>query len=297
MKGCERKNIFINIFLYFVFKYFLLALVVSSCSYFKKPQEPEAVARVGEMYLYKSDIKDLVPKGTAKNDSIAIVKSYIGRWATQKILYNAAEYNLSNNQIEGFEDLINQYKIDLYTKAYLEKLVKQQIDTVVTEAQINSYYNLNKQYFKNSSELIKLRYINLVKENQKLDKIKAKFSSFTKNERKDLQEQAIQFKSYAFNDSMWVDINQVYEKLPFINVNNKDRYMIPGLNFQYPDSTSVWLVKVNNVLSKNEATPLQFLRPTIKQVIINNRKLELVKTIEKEITNDAIKNNKYEIYK
>jgi hypothetical protein len=280
-----------------VFKYFLLALVVSSCSYFKKPQEPEAVARVGEMYLYKSDIKDLVPKGTAKNDSIAIVKSYIGRWATQKILYNAAEYNLSNNQIEGFEDLINQYKIDLYTKAYLEKLVKQQIDTVVTEAQINSYYNLNKQYFKNSSELIKLRYINLVKENQKLDKIKAKFSSFTKNERKDLQEQAIQFKSYAFNDSMWVDINQVYEKLPFINVNNKDRYMIPGLNFQYPDSTSVWLVKVNNVLSKNEATPLQFLRPTIKQVIINNRKLELVKTIEKEITNDAIKNNKYEIYK
>jgi hypothetical protein len=271
--------------------------LVSSCSYFKKPQEPEAIARVGDVYLYKTDIKDLVPKGTSKNDSIAIVKSYIGRWATQKILYNAAEYNLSDAQMEGFNDLINQYKTDLYTKAYLEELVKQQIDTVVTEAQISSYYSLNKQYFKNSSELIKLRYINLVKENQKLDKIKSKFSSFTKNDRKDLQELAIQFKSYAFNDSMWVDINQVYEKLPFINVNNKDEYIVSGKNFQYPDSTTVWLVKVNNVLSKNEATPLQFLRPTIKQVIINNRKLELVKTIEKEITNDAIKNNKYEIYK
>lgn len=278
-------------------QYILLVFLVSSCSYFKKPQEPEAIARVGDVYLYKTDIKDLVPKGTSKNDSIAIVKSYIGRWATQKILYNAAEYNLSDAQMEGFNDLINQYKTDLYTKAYLEELVKQQIDTVVTEAQISSYYSLNKQYFKNSSELIKLRYINLVKENQKLDKIKSKFSSFTKNDRKDLQELAIQFKSYAFNDSMWVDINQVYEKLPFINVNNKDEYIVSGKNFQYPDSTTVWLVKVNNVLSKNEATPLQFLRPTIKQVIINNRKLELVKTIEKEITNDAIKNNKYEIYK
>ena len=277
--------------------YIVLVLVVSSCSYFKKPQEPEAVARVGDVYLYKSDIKDLVPKGTSANDSVAIVKSYIGRWATQNILYNAAEYNLSDSQLEGFTDLINQYRVDLYTKAYLEELVKQQIDTVVTEAQINSYYGLNKQYFKNSSELIKLRYINLVKENQKLDKIKAKFSSFTKNDKKDLQEQAIQFKSYAFNDSMWVDINQVYEKLPFINVNNKEEYIVSGKNFQYPDSTTVWLVKVNSVLSKNEATPLQFLRPTIKQVIINNRKLELVKTIEKEITNDAIKNNKYEIYK
>ncbi|WP_320814460.1 hypothetical protein [Flavobacterium sp.] len=278
-------------------QYLVLILVVSSCSYFKKPQEPEAIARVGDMYLYKSDIADLVPKGTSKNDSIAIVKSYIGRWATQKILYNAAEYNLSDSQMDGFTDLINQYKIDLYTKGYLEELVKQQIDTIVTEAQINSYYDSNKQYFKNSSELIKLRYINLVKENQKFDKIRTKFSSFTKKDKKDLQELAIQFKSYAFNDSMWVDINQVYEKLPFINVNNKDKYIVSGIDFQYPDSTTVWLVKVNNVLSKNEATPLQFLKPTIKQVIINKRKLELVKTIEKEITNDAIKNNKYEIYK
>lgn len=278
-------------------QYIILMGLVSSCSYFKKPQEPEAIARVGDVYLYKSEIKDLVPNGTSKTDSIAIVKSYINRWATQKILYNAAEYNLSDNQIEGFEDLINQYKTDLFTKAYLEELVKQQIDTVVTESQINSYYNSNKQYFKNSSELIKLRYINLVKENQKLEKIKSKFSSFTKNDKKDLQELAIQFKSYAFNDSMWVDINQVYEKLPFINVNNKDEYMVSGKNFQYPDSTTIWLVKVNKVLSKNEATPLQFLKPTIKQVIINNRKLELVKKIEKEITNDAIKSNKYEIYK
>lgn len=278
-------------------QYIILMGLVSSCSYFKKPQEPEAIARVGDVYLYKSEIKDLVPNGTSKTDSIAIVNSYINRWATQKILYNAAEYNLSDNQIEGFEDLINQYKTDLFTKAYLEELVKQQIDTVVTESQINSYYNSNKQYFKNSSELIKLRYINLVKENQKLEKIKSKFSSFTKNDKKDLQELAIQFKSYAFNDSMWVDINQVYEKLPFINVNNKDEYMVSGKNFQYPDSTTIWLVKVNQVLSKNEATPLQFLKPTIKQVIINNRKLELVKKIEKEITNDAIKSNKYEIYK
>ena len=134
--------------MYKTLQYLVLILVVSSCSYFKKPQEPEAIARVGDVYLYKSDIKDMVPKGTSKNDSIAIVKSFIGRWATQKILYNAAEYNLSDVQMEGFEDLINQYKNDLYTKAYLEELVKQQIDTVVTESQINAYYNTNKKFFK-----------------------------------------------------------------------------------------------------------------------------------------------------
>lgn len=276
---------------------FLLSTVVVSCDYFKAPKKPKSIARVGESYLFQDDIVDLVPKGTSKKDSIAIVKAFIDRWATQKLLFEAAQRNIGKDKVSEFSALIDQYKVDLYTKDYIESLVIRQIDTVVTEVQIEEYYAKNKQYFKNSSELVKLRYINLVKENPKFAKIKSKFSSFTKKDRKELEQLAVQFKSYAFNDSIWVDINQVYEKIPFINLENKQKYISSGMNFQYPDSTTVWLVKVNNVLPKDSPTPLEFLKPTIKQIIINNRKLDLINTIEKEITNDAIKDNKYEIYK
>ena len=281
----------------FLIQLFLVAMLVSSCDYFKAPKEPKAIARVGKEYLYQDDILDLVPKGTSKNDSIAIVKSFIDRWATQQLLFEASERNLSNEKIADFNELIEQYKVDLYTKAYLEELVIRQVDTVVTEEQIENYYIKNNQYFKNTSELVKLRYINLVKENPKFAKIKAKFSSFTKKDRKELEQLSVQFKSYAFNDSIWVDINQVYEKLPFVNIENKNKFISSGMNFQYPDETTIWLVKVNKVLPKESATPLEFLKPTIKQIIINNRKLELVNTTEKEITNDAINDKKYEIYK
>ena len=275
----------------------LLTILVSSCDYFKVPKEPKAIARVGKVFLYESDIVDLVPKGTSKKDSIAIVKSFIDRWATQKLLFEASERNIDDSKINEFKELIEQYKIDLYTKNYIEDLVIRQIDTVVTEEEIKSYYNNNKQFFTNSSELVKMRYINLVKENPKFVNIKSKFTSFTKKDRLELEQQAINFKSYAFNDSIWVDINQVYEKLPFVNLDNKDKFISSGINFQYPDSTTIWLVKVNNVLPKDSPTPLEFLRPTIKQIIVNNRKLELVNTIEKEITNDALNDNKYEIYR
>lgn len=274
-----------------------LTFLVTSCDYFRAPKEPKAIARVGKSYLYLEDIENLVPSGTSKKDSIAIVKSFIDRWATQKLLFEASERNISKAKVAEFNELIDQYKVDLYTKAYIEDLVIRQIDTVVTEAQIESYYNTNKQFFKNSSELVKMRYINLVKENPKFANIKAKFSSFTKKDRKELEQQAVKFKSYAFNDSIWVDINQVYEKLPFVNIENKNKYISSGINFDYPDSTTVWLVKVNKVLPKDSPTPLEFLKPTIKQIIINNRKLELINTLEKEITNDAINDNKYEIYK
>lgn len=281
----------------FLIPIILLSFLVTSCDYFKPQKEPKAIARVGKSYLYESDILNLVPKGSSKEDSLAIVKSFIDRWATKKLLFEAAEKNIGKDQIEVFNDLIEQYKVDLYTKDYLENLVIRQIDTLVTDVQIEDYYVKNKQYFKNSTELVKLRYINLVKENPKFAKIKSKFSSFTKKDKKELEQMAVQFKSYAFNDSIWVDINQVYEKIPFITIDNKNQYILSGKNFQYPDSTTVWLVKVNHVLPKDSSTPLEFLKPTIKQIIINNRKLELINTLEKEITNDAIKDKKYEIYK
>ncbi len=275
----------------------LLTVVVASCDYFSAPKEPKAIARVGKNYLYQEDILDVVPQGTSKKDSIAIVKAFINQWATQKLLFEAAERNLSNDKVAEYNALMEQYKVDLYTKAYIEELVIRQVDTLVTEEQIVAYYDKNKQFFKNATELVKLRYINLVKENPKFAKIKAKFSSFTKKDKKALEQLSVQFKSYAFNDSIWVDINQVYEKLPFLTEENKNKYISNGSNFQYPDATTLWLVKVNKVLPKDSATPLEFLRPTLKQIIINNRKLELVNTIEKEITNDAINDKKYEIYK
>jgi hypothetical protein len=276
---------------------YILFFTLVACDYIKKPQEPESVARVGDDFLFRSDLQNLVPNGTSKEDSIAIVKSFIDRWATQKLLFEAAELNLNSEKVDELNQLIKQYKVDLFTNAYLEELIIRKIDTVVSNDEINQYYEANKQFFKNPNELVKLRYINLVKENPKFEKIRAKFNSFTPKDKNELAEMAIQFKSYAFNDSIWVDVNQVYQKLPFINADNKEKYISNGISYQYPDSTTVWLVKVKQVLPKDNPTPLQFLRPTIKQVIINKRKVELIKTIENEITNDAFKNNKYEIYK
>jgi hypothetical protein len=51
------------------------------------------------------------------------------------------------------------------------------------------------------------------------------------------------------------------------------------------------------VIDKNQISPFEFSKPTLKEVLLNKRKLELIKKFEKDITNDAIKNNDYEIYK
>lgn len=275
----------------------LLVLSISSCSYFKKEQKPHAVARIGEEYLDVSELKGLVPEGTSKQDSIAIVKNFIERWASQKLLYNAAQVNLSKEKQAEYAELIRQYEIDLYTGGYLEEVVKQSVDTVVTQAELAAYYNANKENFKTTGTLVRLKYIRMAKDHPKFSTVKSRFLSGNKKDLKALNDMSIQFKSYAFNDTTWVDMNQVYAKLPFITPDNRDKYISSSMSYQYPDSTDVYIVKVARVLEKNQVSPFEYIRPTLQQLIINNRKLELIKKFQKEITDDAIKNDKYEIYK
>jgi hypothetical protein len=276
----------------------LIVFTVSSCNYFKEDEvKPHAVARVGEEYLDASELKGIVPSGTSKQDSIAIVKSFIDRWASQKLLYNAAQVNLSKEKQAEYAKLIRQYEIDLYTEAYLEEVVKQSVDTLVTREELVDYYSANKNNFKTANTLVRLKYIRIAKDHPKFGQVRSRFLSGSKKDIKALNDMSIQFKSYAFNDTTWVDMNQVYTKLPFITPENHDKYISSSMSYQYPDSTDVYIVKVARVLDKNQVAPFEYIKPTLQQLIINNRKLELIKKFQKEITDDAIKNDKYEIFK
>jgi len=110
--------------------------MVCSCNYFKPEKKAESIARVGKSYLYKSDIATLVPAGTTKEDSLLLVRDFIDRWASQKLLIEAAERNLSDAKKREYNTLIKQYKIDLYTKAYIEEVVKRTVDTVVSQEEL-----------------------------------------------------------------------------------------------------------------------------------------------------------------
>ncbi len=278
-----------------LYVYIAFSLVILTFCTPKK--EDNAVARVQKNYLYASELNDLVPPGTSEEDSIRIVKNYLDQWAKQQLLMDKALQNLSEEKQKEYQQLVEQYKRDLYIKGYIEQIVQRELDTVVTSNQMIKYYNKNRENFKTNSILVKLRYIHLPKNHPKFALIQQKFNNFRPE--KDVEfwnTHQLQFKNSALNDSIWVEMNQIYKKLPFLNPENSSNYIISGKSFQMPDSLDVYLVKINQALPINSVAPFEFVKPTIKEVIINSRQQELVKKFEKDITNDAIKTKKYEIY-
>ena len=275
---------------------FLLFIIITSCEFLKKSDERIPIARVNDVYLYQDDIKGLVPEGTSIQDSTLLVQNFINKWATQQLFLDGALLNLSETKQQTFNKLVDQYKNDLYAKAYIDALVRRSIDTIVNLQEAEDYYENNKEAFKLNEELIKFRYVHVDENIIDFNNIEKKFKAFNKKDKKELDSIAIQFKSYSLNDSIWIKVNQVIDKIPALTTENKNQLLKKSNFVQLKDSLGVYLMQINDVLLRNDTAPLEYVKPTINQIVINKRKLELIRKLEKDITKDAIKNKQFEIY-
>ena len=274
----------------------LCTFLLFSCDYFVRKDQQNVIARVNESYLYEDDIKDLVTEETSKEDSILIVNNYITRWETQQLLIDGAERNISEEKQSEFNKLVDQYRKDLYTKAYIEALVKRDLNEKVSLQEAEEYYTNNSETFKLNEELIKLRYIKVDENRSDFAQIKERFKRFNNEDKFLLDSISIQFSSYSLNDSIWVKLSQAVNKIPVITSENKNQLLKKSNFIQLKDSLGVYLMQINDVLLRNETAPLEYVKPTIDQIVINRRKLELIRELEKDITSDAIKNKQFEIY-
>ena len=278
---------------------FLFILAISSvfigCDFLEPKSNKVPVARVNDTYLYQEDIQDLISQNTTKQDSISIVANYIQRWATQQLLIDQANINLPRQQIEDYQQMVTQYRNDLFAQAYKGAIVSKLLDSTITQEEYGLFYQQNKANFTLKEEIFKLRYIHLDASFPSISETKKKLRRFDTEDVAALQDSSLEFKGANFNDSVWVKKETLLRQLPVIRT-NESKVLKKATFSQLEDSLGVYLLKIKDVLSPNQIAPLQYIKPIIKEIILNKRTLELVKELEKDITKDAVKNKNFEVY-
>lgn len=276
-------------------RYTIIAVffMVISCD---TAQDDKVVARVNNTYLLKEDMEDLVPPNTSPEDSAAIVNNFVTNWATKRLFLDRAEENVSEGQKNTLDKLVSDYQNSLYTKVYKDALVAKTLDTLVTSQELEKYYEENKQNFSLNKELVKVRYLHLDKSFSEKAATRKSFNRYNKEDKKQISEMKFAYKASSLNDSIWVAFEQIILKVPVLrNKKRNDVLKNRGL-LQLKDSLGVYLIKIEEVLYRNDTAPLSYVKPMIRQIIHNKRKSELMKKLEKDITKDAIKNEQFEIY-
>lgn len=272
------------------------ALYLSSCNYFmveeKASNTSEIVAIVNTDKLFKEDLKEILPQNISAEDSLILVKSFIQDWAIKRLFLKKAETNNSSKTLENINKLVKDYKESLLINNYKEELIKQKLDTVILEEEVESYYNNNKENFKLNDVLVKAKYLyfdHFINNKENVIKL------FKSNEIEDieaLEKQQLSFKIYQLNDSVWTQLDKILLKLPF----SKDNLLKKTKFIKKQDSLGLYLVAIKDVLNRNDIAPLSYIKPTIKEIILHKRKIELIREIEKIIVKDATENNNFKTY-
>jgi len=276
-------------------KVYIFFLLFIGCDFIENKPD-QVLARLGDEFYYKSDLLEIFPTGISEEDSVIFVKNRINNWAKEKLLFKKALVNLGDKKQGDLNQLIESYKNELFSYAYQEKIVKSAMDTFISEQSVREYYNINKLNFKLNQEIINARYLKINSENYNLKDVVKRFKRFKQSDKIFLDSISLQFSSYYFNDSLWINKDVFFNKLPDINDRLKQNIVKNKLFYRLEDSLELYLINIKNYKLKNDIAPFDFIKSTLKQVLLNKKKLEFISKFENEIIEDALQQNEFEFY-
>lgn len=280
-----------------MFGLLLLLGLFSGCQdMWRKEPERKALARVGERFLYAEDVLKILPEGLTGQDSMAFISDQINTWATRELLFLKAQFNLPAEKLAEYDALVADYKADLYTRAYKEAVVAQSADTLITRSELERFYVAEKENFKLLEKLVQLRFIALPVQFMNREEISKRLKRFEQEDVKFLDSVGVQFLKLNFNDSLWVPAARVIREIPALTAENEREYLNQPNYFELQDESGIYLAQVVDVRQVNDIAPLSFVEPTIRQVLLNRRKMRYLRTLETDLLNEATERKDFEIY-
>ncbi len=266
-------------------------MMVSACS--QKKGEP--IARAYNAYLYAEDIQELVNPGISEKDSLTIVNTYIENWQRQQALLHVANKQAQHNP-DRFLAQIEKYKNALLIHEFEDALLKKKLDTLISESEIEQYYEKNKNIFILKRPIFKVSYIQLSKDAPELKRVKRWLLSDDFDDQSLLQQYCESYsKNYSLTDTTWHYLEELTKKMPIeqIDENNYNNY---GRIFEINEKNQLYLIILRDSKLRNNTSPLDKERSTIRNLLVNQRKVDLIKKEENLIIEKARQNNKIETY-
>ena len=274
-------------------KLFFLLLICFSCN-INESFDKNYVARVGDKYLNYTELNNQIPSNISSSDSLILANKIILEWATSELLIQSAEVNLSENEKILIDKKSEKYRNNLILSDYKNKISKNNKDTIVSEYEIQDFFDKNSKNFRLYNEIVKGRYLKLNNSNFNINEIKRRFSRFNTIDKSFFDSISIQLLNYSFNDSTWIDKNLFFNKIPSINDNEVQRIVKNNLFYIKEDSLALYLIKINKYKKVNDYAPLDYIYGRIRELITNKKRINYLKKIEKELIDEAIVKNIYE---
>ena len=251
----------------------ILLIATQACHPISRKTKEVVVAECYGKYLYESDLKGIVPEHASIIDSIQLVNNYIDSWLRQELLLHQAENNLKKEDLD-LDKKIKEYQNSLVVYAYETQLINQKLDTLVSDSEIEAYYEDNKANFQLRNNMVKAAYVML----QNLD-VMANYYAVS---------------SYL-NVDAWIRLDDLTHIIP-IEILNAESFLKKNKFVALDDADYSYMVRFVDYLLEETVAPLELVKDDIKNVILTQRKKDLLDRMKASIYEKAKKEHAFEVY-
>jgi len=279
-----------NSILVFAFIFILIA----SCT--QSEDKGILLARAFDNKLYLEDIDIYLPPNTSKEDSIKFLTDYTNSWIKSQVLINQAEKNIFVDEL-NIDRRVEDYRQTLIIHEYKQRLLSQKLDTNISYVDVNKYYKNNPDDFRLKDNIVQLIYLKLHKNDQNLSLLRRLFRTYKEEEDYDkimdiAEQNAV---NYFITKDNWLLFEDILLEVP-IKTTNQAQYLKTHSFIELKEDNFVYMLKINDFKLEGDIAPLSFEYDNVVKIIINKRKIDLLKQMENDIKNNALDRGDVEIY-
>jgi len=272
----------------------ILVVFVFSCNPIGNNETDIVLARVQDHYLYLSDIQSLVPENANARDSMTIVQNFINKWIREQLILNKAKLNLTRQE-QDFSQQLEEYRNSLIIYAYESKLMRLNHDTNVSLEDIEQYYDLHKNNFELKENIIRFNFIKLHVDSPEVNQFR---SLIRRDDPEDMHELEDLCKSYSADywlEDDWMYFDDILNQIP-LEIDNQAQFLSRNEHIDLRSESFRYFARIKDYKLQGSISPIAFETSNIKSIIINKRKLELVKNMRKDLMNVAVSSHEVEVY-
>lgn len=279
-----------------MFAYSMVLLCLCSCKVISNLiDDDQVVAKVGDEKLYRSDIAAYIPDLIAGEDSIRMAEQFINSWAMDLLYLDMAERQLSGEEMDVTEEM-ESYRRSLLKYRYEQHYVNERLDTLITPEQVSTYYEEHKVDFVLSRPILKVRFVDVMKDSPNRDAIIKMMTSdkIADLERADTLAESSALRYFDRSDT-WMDAAELAREF-----NTDYLSMLSKMEGKYIkiENEGTGELKVAYVLDirKEGYAPIEFCSDSIREIILSGRKHNLLNGLEQDLLEDALERKTFVKY-
>jgi hypothetical protein len=270
-----------------------LCILLAACDVVHEDPDDPVIARVYDHSLRLSETREYIIHAESAQDSLAQLRNYVEHWVRETLLLHEAEKYMPADI--DIDELVEDYRSTLIVSNFEQNLVQVQLDTIITDEELQTYYERNKEQYQLERPIIRCHFLKVKKPVPERNQLRRWWDNENQHDFNRLVAYGNRYAEvFMLEDSTWYQVEEIENLMPPGTLSSQN--MRRNRSLRFTDDQYEYYLRIHESVLSTEIAPLSYIREQATRYIMHKRKLELLERIKADLYRSELDNDQVQIH-